>query len=172
MGKVVLYLALTLDGYIADLNEGYAFLEPYGDPDVYDFDKFMARIGGIIMGRVSYQQIMSQTDVWPYKDYITYVYTRNKTLNDPNVTFTQEDPRLVIQEIKAKTNKDIWLFGGGEVIDQFIKLNLVDEYILNYVPEVLSEGIPLFRREILKKLEIVSHKTYGQILEVILKPKK
>src|SRR5690606_41317106 len=101
-------------------------------------------------------------------NYISIVYTRNKTLNDPNVTFTQEDPRLVIQEIKAKTNKDIWLFGGGEVIDQFIKLNLVYEYILNYVPEVLSEGIPLFRREILKKLEIDSHKIFVQIIVVNL----
>lgn len=169
MNKVILYIALTLDGYIADVDHKYNFLNKYGDIETYDFKSFIDSVDTIIMGRKSYDIL--RKDKWLYKDKTTYVYTRNFYVKRKYIKFTTMDPNKLINKIKENSTGNIWLFGGSEIFELFKINDLIDEYRLYYVPEVLSSGIPLFQTELLNKLKITSVKQIGNLFEVVLIPK-
>jgi dihydrofolate reductase len=59
-------------------------------------------------------------------------------------TFVREEPKRVVEELRKKKGKDIWLIGGGELAREFLKEDLVDELYLAVVPVLVGEGIPLF----------------------------
>ncbi len=171
MGKVILYLAMSLDGYIADHQGNYDFLHGYDDPESYDFKGFLNRLGTIIMGRKSFDLVKAQSSTWEYNNFQTYVYSRTLNEDTENITFTTKRPSELVQMIKAQNNQDIWLFGGSEIIDLFVKDRAIDEYWIYYVAEVLGGGIPLFKTPILNGLDVISIKQFGNIVEMKLKPK-
>lgn len=172
MGKVILYLGLSLDGYIADKDGGYAFLNNYSDPSVYDYEAFLSRLGTIIMGRVSFDLTRKASPTWEFDGFKTYVYSRGDHQSTEKIAFTSLSPTELVKQIRSESDKDIWLFGGSEIIDLFVKENAIDEYWLYYVPEVLGSGIPLFKTSVLDRLSIHSIKQYDNIVEMKLVPKK
>lgn len=172
MGKVILYLAMSLDGYIADAKGNYAFLEHYSDPEVYNYQAFLDNVGTVIMGRKSFDQLKDLKETWEFDGFKTYVYSRHYHEATENIIFTNEEPKDLIQRIRNESDKDIWLFGGSEIIDLFVKSHAVDEYWLYYVAEVLASGIPLFKTPVLDEMVVHSVKQYGNIVEIKLKPKK
>ena len=171
MGKVILYLAMSLDGYIADRQGNYDFLHGYDDPESYDFQGFLNRLGTIIMGRKSYDLVKQQSSTWEYDNFQTYVYSKTLNQHTNNITFTTKKPSELIKEINVQSDKDIWLFGGSEIIDLFVKDRAIDEYWIYYVAEVLGSGIPLFKTPILHELDVKSIQQFGNIVEMKLIPK-
>ena len=74
-----------------------------------------------------------------------YVFTHQKSLVSADAVYiSSEDMRVNIDKIKAQQTKDIWLYGGSNIITSFINNNLIDEYRLSIHPVVLGSGIPLF----------------------------
>jgi dihydrofolate reductase len=92
------------------------------------------------MGKNCYDQNMHND----YKNKKVYVATSQKIQNQDNIHFISGDICKIIQEEKEKEGKDIYLFGGGVLIDSFIKTNIVDEYIIGIIPIILGKGRPLF----------------------------
>ena len=144
--KVILYIGTSLDGYIARKNGEVDWLEGDGSnpTDEGDYEAFYKTIDTVIMGNATYVQIMGWGE-YPYKGTKGYVYTREVKEANEDVIFTNENPKLLIERLKKESGKDIWIVGGCELLDLFMKEDLIDEYIIAVAPVILGEGIPLFK---------------------------
>jgi dihydrofolate reductase len=143
--KIILNLAISLDGYIASDDGGYDWIVGAGDSilntkDKFDFDKFLEGVDIVVMGKNCYDQNMHND----YKNKKVYIATSKNIQDKDNLYFINGDIVKVIQEEKEKEGKDIFLFGGGVLIDSFIKADVIDEYIIGIIPIILGSGRPLF----------------------------
>lgn len=139
--KVVLYVACSLDGYIAGPDGDIRWL--FTDQD-YGYADFLKRIDSIIMGRKTYDQLLDMGD-FPYAGKDCYVFSRSAMGGDENVEFVNSPVKEFIEGLRANDGKDIWLVGGSELIHDFMLAAIVDEFIISIHPMILGQGIPLFR---------------------------
>jgi dihydrofolate reductase len=149
MKELVLYIAQSLDGYIARSNESIDWLLLFDDESTSDrYNKFIETVDTIVMGYTTYRQVIEELAVnnWPYYDKKVYVITHRKLANPYNVQFYQGDIEELIQTLKSETQKNIWLVGGSKIIDQCMQSKLIDRYFITIIPTILSEGIPLFAK--------------------------
>ncbi len=148
MRKIKLYIATSIDGYIADINGELDWLSNYSiTPELnYGYDEFFNSVDSVIMGGRTYRDILNMDVIYPYKDKTSYIVTRNKDSQTSieNVQFLSENIIEAIRSLKGQQGKDIWLVGGGEIISILLDNNLVDEMIITYIPKILGDGIPLF----------------------------
>jgi dihydrofolate reductase len=163
MGHVVLYIAASLDGYIADANGGIDWLTAFDRPDEdFGYAAFLQRIGAIIVGGKTYRQVLRHAR-WPYAGIPCYVVTRHALADVPDAgisAFSGDVARLV-EQTRRKTSKDIWLIGGAELVTQFANAGLIDEYIISIMPLTLGSGIALFQGITWQqRLTLVEAKTY------------
>ena len=165
MRKVILYIAASLDGYIARPDGDVAWLESFPNPEQTDhgYADLMEEIDTTLMGNETYKAILGFGIPFPYSDKTNYVFTRNTSpQNGEFVRFVSGDMAAFVREIKAQSGKSIWLIGGGQVIRLLMDAGLVDEYRVAIMPIVLGEGIPLFPKPITEtRLRLVSAKAYG-----------
>lgn len=149
--NIILYIAVSLDGYIARKNGAVDWLSgDSGDQNVDSgFDKFYSSIDTVVMGRTTYQQVINELSpgVWVYEGKKCYVSTTRNYESDDRVEYISEDITGFIKNLTSQQGKDIWLVGGGKLLDQFIKQNLIDKYIVTIIPTILGDGIPLFLGE-------------------------
>ncbi|MGL5955117.1 MAG: dihydrofolate reductase family protein [Brevinema sp.] len=169
--KVILYIAQSLDGYIADPDGGIQWLpQNVGEKMGAFYEEFISNIDLILMGRKTYDQIITtlSPDAWPYPTRIDYkVWTSRKL---PNQHSTDSDITLFLEQEK---DKNIWLLGGGHFIHQWIEQDLIDEYIICIVPTILGQGIRLFpqaNNSISLRLINVIHEDHTVLLHYKKKP--
>jgi dihydrofolate reductase len=142
-GPIVLSIAASLDGRLADATGGVSFLDPYPAAD-FAFDAFTESVGAILMGRTSYDR-GRELGPWPYG--ATPVLVMSHRPLDTELSFLQRFDGPVagaIAQLRAKTDKTIWIMGGGDVARQAMDADLVDRIDLVIVPTVLGAG-PLWR---------------------------
>lgn len=146
MSKVSLYIAASLDGYIARPDGDIKWLEEFPNPAKEDFGyhDFLKSIDITVMGGTTYRQVLSFGE-WPYPDQENYVITRQAGPEDPNVTFIRNINDF-LKGLRERSTGKIWLIGGGEINSIFLQNDLIDELILTIVPLVLGDGIPLFAK--------------------------
>lgn len=143
--KIILNLAISIDGYIASEDGGYDWIVGDGDNKLdtqnkWDFSKFLENVDVVVMGKNCYEQNLHND----FKDKKVYVATSKNLKDYENIHFVNGDICKVIEDERKKEGKDIFLFGGGVVIDHFIKANIIDEYIVGIIPTILGKGRPLF----------------------------
>jgi len=164
MKKIILYIAMSLDGYIAGENGEIDWLEKFNDEKVTEeYEQFYKRIDTIIMGKGTYLKLINDIakDNWPYTGKQCLVLTSDITLKDERVEVIHEFKKSYIESLRELGGKDIWLVGGGKTIEAFLEEGLIDEYIITVTPTILGKGIPLFRGEgkqvdlLLKNVEIL-----------------
>jgi len=146
MRKVILNLAVTLDGYISRLDDRVDFLDDLntGDSDL-GFTDFLASVDTLVMGRKSYDVTLELgKGIWPFENLHSYVFTRSERDDVKSVSFVNESLEDFLKNETSKEGKDIWLFGGSSFIKETRRLNLVDEYIITTVPVFIGKGIKLF----------------------------
>lgn len=148
MRRIILYIATSIDGYIATPDGGIEWLNEIPNPNKTDhgYNTLLDSIDAVLMGGRTYHEIIGYGVAWPYKDKISYVVSRRDSNVTPNekVHFIIEDIIARISELKAETGKDIWLVGGGELTTILLNANLIDEMRLCIAPVILGQGIPLF----------------------------
>ena len=169
--NIVLYIAVSLDGYIAKSNGDVAWLGGNGDePDAdYGYDAFYETIDTVVMGRTTYEQLVNELspDVWMYEGKKCYVATTKKRPANDHAEFLSGDVASFVNNLKQQPGKDIWLVGGGKLIDQFIKQDLIDRYIITVIPTILGSGIPLYFSENPEiKLRLIGTKTTDGMVEL------
>ncbi|WP_214744461.1 dihydrofolate reductase family protein [Exiguobacterium sp. s189] len=168
MPKVVLYIAMSLDGKIARSNDQLDWLFAVeGDGD-NGYAEFFKTVGAVIMGRKTYEEVLKlEEGAYPYKDIPNYILTRQPDREAEHVTFTNEPIEELIHRLKGEADQDIWLIGGGEVIKAAMEHNLIDRYEIAIAPVVLGEGIPLFPEGTKEtKLRLTSQRASGQFVMV------
>jgi len=149
--EVVLYIAASLDGYIARSDGGVDWLDDLPEPgDVpdkdYGYGEFFASVGAVLMGRITYEQVLSFGVDYPYPGTDGYVFSRSRAgQRDDNVQFVDgTDMAAFVDRLKAAENGNIWLVGGGQLVREFLGLDLIDRFELFILPIALGEGIPMF----------------------------
>lgn len=145
--RIKLYIATSLDGFIARENGSIDWLTEYEkNPGTdYGYFEFYASIGAVLMGRKTYEQVLGFGD-WPYEEKKAYVFTRQEEplRREKNVEFISGDIGEFARQLKENTEEDIWLVGGSQLIKIFLEQNLVQDLIIFVVPIILGSGIPLF----------------------------
>ena len=150
--KVILDLAVTLDGFIEGKNGEVDWC--IMDPEM-GFDEFLNQIDTILYGRKSYdlwgqftpgiEQTDSDKEMWGLvHSKEKYVFSRTQDRTDHRAIFINDNILEEVHKLKNKPGKDIWLYGGASLITTFINLGLVDEFRLSVHPVILGEGKPLF----------------------------
>ncbi|HOV36362.1 MAG TPA: dihydrofolate reductase family protein [Dysgonamonadaceae bacterium] len=148
MKKIILYIAASIDGYIADTAGTVEWLEdfPITKEMNYGYDDFIASVDTVIMGGSTYREILNMDMIWPYKAQKTYVVTRGWTekAGIENVEFITDNVIDRIKQLRNNDEKDIFLVGGGKLVAMLLAEGLVDEMQIAYIPVILGKGIPLF----------------------------
>lgn len=143
--KLILSLAMSLDGYIAASDDSYDWIVGDGDttldtPNKWDFQEFMEGIDTVIMGKRCYDLHMHQD----FAEKKVYVATSSPQEDYDNIHFVNKDIVSVIAMEKEMPGKNLFLFGGGLLAHDFIRSNAIDEYIIGIIPTILGNGIPFF----------------------------
>lgn len=164
MRKLILGLAVTLDGYIEGPNGEYDWC--FTDQD-YGLNEFFTHVDAMFIGRKSYEIAQQHADktneeALPAMPTMTeYVFSKTlKTVKDGAVLIS-EDSITNARRIKEQPGKDIWLYGGAELSDALMKEGLVDELWLSVHPIILGGGKALFSKQNRRtKLRLLNSKTY------------
>ncbi len=146
--KIILNMAMSLDGYISDNTGGFDWI--YGDgnrsldtKDQWSYEKFVKEVDTVVMGHTCFEQKFSEA----FSDKKIYVATESHKEDHDNIHFIQDNITKPILEEMKQDGKNIFLFGGGITIDPFIKANLVDEYVVGIIPIILGKGRTLFQKD-------------------------
>jgi len=159
-----LYIATSLDGYIAKPNDDLSFLklvEKEGED--YGYAQFISTIDTIILGRKTYDWVLKEIGASHYDngERDVYVITRTEKPDVGKTRFYTGDLTELIRQLKSKEGKNIYCDGGAEIINELLKNDLIDEFIISVIPVLVGDGIRLFkdgRPE--QQLELVNAKTF------------
>jgi dihydrofolate reductase len=151
MKKIKLYIAASLDGYIARPDGNLDWLTKYPMPTgtEYGYKDLMDSVDTIIMGGKTYRAVLDMDFEWPYSGKTCYIVSRRDTNLTPteDVKFITENIVETIAELKERDGKDIWLVGGGQLVTLLLNHDLVDEMQICFIPVILGDGIPLFPKQ-------------------------
>ncbi len=138
---------MSLDGYIAKPNDDLSFLklvEKEGED--YGYTEFMSQIDTIIIGRKTYDYVVREIGSSHYDNGQRNVYVITRTKRPPigrTIFYTGDIPQLV-DRLKSENGKNIYCDGGGEIINELLRHDLVDEFIISVIPVFLGTGKRLF----------------------------
>ncbi|PKR78024.1 dihydrofolate reductase [Halalkalibacillus sediminis] len=173
--KVILFIATSLDGFIADPDGGIEWLqkaESVGNGD-NGFGRFYDTVDTLFMGRKTYDHLMTLVDEFPHQDKEAYVFTRSDRSTEEHVNFVDQDMPTFVQNLKQQEGKNLWLVGGADLTDEFMQNQLIDEMIITIIPVVLGKGIPLFKStDFSYDLELHYTERFGDFMQLHYKVKK
>ncbi|SHO48398.1 dihydrofolate reductase family protein [Anaerocolumna xylanovorans] len=168
MRKIVLFIAMSLDGYIATEEDSLEWLfQTEGEGD-NSYQEFYETIDTIILGRRTYDWIQNvEGDNFPYKGKQCFVFSGTKQGEEGDVRFFNGDVVDFAEKLKSEEGKDIWVVGGGELLHHFAANRLVDKWIITIAPTILGSGIPLFKKNDFEtRLKLTDIKRYNQFTEL------
>jgi dihydrofolate reductase len=160
--KVILYIAVSLDGYIAKPNDDLSFLsvvEQEGQD--YGYADFVKTVDTVIVGRKTYDKVISMGIALPYPDKDVYIITRTPRPDIGSVKFYSGDLKSLVERLKSENGKNIFCDGGAEIVNELLRNDLIDEFIISIIPILVGNGTRLFkdgRPE--QKLELFSIKQF------------
>ncbi|ACK64724.1 bifunctional deaminase-reductase domain protein [Rippkaea orientalis PCC 8801] len=162
------YIATSLDGFIATSNGGLEWLEELPNPEQsdYGYAEFMKSIDAIMMGRNTFEKVLTFAQ-WVYNKPVFILSNSLTKLPDDildKAEIIKGDIKKLISQLNQKGYKNLYI-DGGQVIQSFLQEDLIDEIIITRVPIILGKGVSLFgERE--KPLKFRHQKTqiYNNIL--------
>ncbi|WP_160148458.1 dihydrofolate reductase family protein [[Leptolyngbya] sp. PCC 7376] len=142
--KVVYYVATSLDGCIADVNESVAWLEKlHINQEASDYDSFFSTVDALLMGRKTYDFVYNYGS-WPYGNKPTWVCTRREVPQMDGCNLQNErEPITAIQKAKNLGMKKTWVVGGGNLVSTLLKAELLTHLSISVMPIILGDGIKL-----------------------------
>lgn len=171
MRNIILYIAMSLDGYIAYENGGVDWLSGQDPEDKSEssYPEFVQSIDTVIMGWETYHQVITELSPreWVYEELMTYVITHREEASSEKIRFIHESPSALIRNLKEMDGKDIWICGGASIAWQLMRDGLIDRFYISVIPVLLGAGVRLFA-ELPEKMELrlVETKSYNGIVEL------
>ena len=160
--KILVYIASSLDGYIARENGDIDWLPEAPESS---YDEFYKSIDTVILGKTTYDQVLT-FGKYPYKDKKSFVFSRTCQNIDNNVELVSDVGKFVKDGFPG-AGKNVWLVGGAKIIGSFLKQDAIDEIIITKIPVILGNGISLFGDlESNIKLELIRTKKFGQLVDL------
>jgi dihydrofolate reductase len=142
--KLILYIAMTLDGYIAKPEDDLSFLSIVEkDGEDYGYAEFISTVDTVIIGRKTYDWVSKNAE-FPHTDKETYVITRTPRPKIGKIIFYTEDLKDLVRSLKEKKGQTIFCDGGAEIVNELLKNKLIDELIISIIPSLVGNGIKLF----------------------------
>lgn len=174
MRPVILYIGMSLDGYIAGPDGNVDWMsgqEELDDPQD-SYAEFIKEVDTVVMGGNTYRQITTELSpgVWPYPGKTTYVITRRGGVSTGEIQFTKEAPHALVRRLQQNEGKAIWICGGAHTAQQLMQADLVDQFRISILPTLLGGGIRLFgdlTQE--RKLRLEETRSSNGIVELIYK---
>ena len=172
MRNVILFIAMSLDGYIADREGKVGWLSGQSDDGemIDTYGEFAAQVDTVVMGWNTYDQIITELspEEWVYKGMTCHVITHRDCPSTEMIRFTDEHPGSLIRDLRKQEGKDIWICGGAEIVRQLMAENLIDIYYISVIPVLLGSGIRLFGgNEEAIPLRLVKTLSYNGITELV-----
>lgn len=145
--KMSVYIATSIDGYIAKKDDGLDWLEAFNPPsenlnEDYGFKKFLSNVDALVMGKNTYK-IASSASVWPYQGKRVIVLSSSLHSIGDKAEIYAGNIHHLIKKLYSEGIKHIYV-DGGKTISQFLNEELIDELIISIIPIILGSGIPLF----------------------------
>ncbi|WP_341838349.1 dihydrofolate reductase family protein [Chitinophaga pollutisoli] len=164
MREISLFIAMSLDGYIAKPNDDLSFLklvEKAGED--YGYEEFTDTIDVLIVGRKTYDYVLKNVGLSHYDNgkRDVYVITRTERPQAGRTTFYTGSLLELVRRLKSEKGKNIYCDGGAEVINELLKYDLIDNFIISIIPVLLGNGTRLFKDSRPEQtLDFVEVKTY------------
>lgn len=148
MRKVVVFVAVSLDGFLADAEGKVDWIrdEEEGTSDGGIYSSFIRSVDTVIMGYRTYHQIVCELspEMWVYAGMRSYVVTHREIPSTREIAFTHQDPCDLVRMLKQQPGNDIWVCGGADLVRQLMDGGCIDRLHLSVIPVVLGSGIRLF----------------------------
>jgi len=164
MRKLILGLAVSLDGYIEGPNGEYDWC--FTDQD-YGLEEFFSRVDSIFIGRKSYEILQqysgnnSEAGIPGMPPMTEYVFSNTLKQVKEGAILLSGDSMGQARRIKEQPGKDIWLYGGAVLTDALMQEGLVDELWMSVHPILLGSGKPLFSKQDYRtQLTLLDSRTY------------
>ena len=145
--KLILYISMSLDGYIANTNDDLGFLsivEQEGQD--YGYNDFIKTIDTVIIGRKTFDKVISMGIGYPHTDKDVYIISRTQKPDIGTFKYYTDDLKNLVLTLKSKHGKDIYCDGGAEIVNELLRENLIDEFIISIIPIILRDGVSLFKK--------------------------
>lgn len=143
--KITVYIATSIDGFIAREDGGLDWLDRVGGYDNdYGFAELVGSIDGAVMGRKTYE-VASTVQDWPYKGKRVIVLSKTLEAVRPDAELYSGEVEDLARKLHAEGVRHVWV-DGGATIGQFLRAGLVDRMILSVIPVILGSGVSLFGR--------------------------
>lgn len=172
MRKVTLFIAMSLDGYIADKDGGVDWLngqEEDGE-NMDTYSEFIKTIDTIIMGWNTYHQVITELspEEWVYPEQVSYVITHREIPSTERIRFTSESPCDLVKRLREEEGNGIWICGGASIVRQLMETDLIDTLHISVIPTLLGDGVRLFGPlEKEQKLRLVKTQSYNGITDLV-----
>jgi len=145
--KLYLYIAMSLDGYIAKADDNIDFLNIVQSGTAHEdfgYVDFLHNIDTVIWGRKTFDKVLSMGIDVPHKDKHVYVISKSRTGKHEHAVYHDDVAQLVI-ELKNQEGKNIYCDGGAEIVFELLRHQLFDRVIVSVIPHLLGDGIRLFK---------------------------
>lgn len=178
MNKNIVFIAKSLDGYIADRNGGLDWLHAIPNPDNNDmgYSELMSAIDAVVMGRTTFETVIGFDVPWPYEKHVFVLSNSLKTVPEElegKVSLMKGTPQEILDQIHQKGYFKLYI-DGGSTIQSFLKEDLIDELRITTIPILLGGGFSLFG-DLSEPLEfeLINSKVFlGHIVQNCYKRKK
>lgn len=143
--KVIVYIATSVDGYIAKPNDDLGFLsmvEQEGED--YGYAEFIKTIDTVIVGRKTWEWVLKHAPAYAHAERKSFVITRTPRPDADNTIFYTGDLKALIARLKSEPGKNIFCDGGAEIVNALLQEDLIDELVISIIPVLVGDGTRLF----------------------------
>lgn len=155
MRRLKVFIACSLDGYIADENESLEFLNCVHDEDEdYGYSSFYDKVQTVLIGRKTYDTLISFGMPFAHEGKETFVFTRKFREENRHAKFITDNPVEFVKILKNTPGGLIYCDGGGTIVTQLITAKLVDEIVVSIIPRLLGKGTKLFNENLMGQIPL------------------